>query len=85
MNEEIKKEATKPAFPNTESSELLDQNGITKLEFFAAKAMQGTLSNAKAMEGLSKTCKTDTEMINQIVHNSFEIAESMIEESLKRK
>jgi hypothetical protein len=50
-----------------------DQDGMTLRDYFAAKAMQGLLSNPSMID------RVDTECLIWIAQRSYEVADAMLE------
>ncbi len=73
-----------PAFPYVKTDRNQNQTvatGMTKLDYFAAKAMQGFLSNPeveKSQEGRYKL------WISKVAKYSYDLAEEMLEEKERR-
>lgn len=69
---------SKSAFPSD-----LFNPGLTKLEYFAAQAMNGFLSDNEVIDKIITTGGSSNGFAALIAEYSFEIAEKMIERSKK--
>lgn len=59
-------------------------NGMTLLDYFAAKNMQGIASNEHAMQQIKNIAyKKDVKLVTVIAENSYAVAEAMLKERSK--
>ena len=62
----------------------MDINKIELRDYFAAKVLEGTMSNPEATEYLSKTYGNDLDSaFERIAEKSYKLADAMIKEKIK--
>lgn len=76
-----------PAFPgNVDLSavDVVDSSGMTLRDYFAAKAMQGALSNLDVFDAITRVGRTDgAERVEAMALFAYDMADAMLAERSK--